>query len=329
MLIYRKKINEEKKIYQYLDKNDNIIKDKKALDYINSLPSIPPAYNDVVIYYEKSPKILYQGYDAKGKLQQIYSPAWRKKADKAKFKSLIEFGRKLPMINLKIVENIKSPMKTKEKLISLIIRIITICGFRIGHMKYHLLHGSTGLTTLMKKHISIKNPHEIYIKFKGKKGMDNDCTITDPLLIQEIKHLMNGKKPDDFIFTYFENNENKEEAAITAIDVNDWLKGFGKDFTSKFFRTFAVNTLFIDIMKNVKPTKMNITQRKKQVKEVMDELSCSINNTSTICKKSYLNAELLNLFIDSPQKYENDINKHKDVTSVMLFIQFLERINKK
>jgi DNA topoisomerase-1 len=323
MLIYRKKINEEKKIYKYLDKNDTVIKDTKAIAYINSLPSIPPAYNDVVIFYEKTPKILYQGYDAKGKLQQIYSPAWRKKADKAKFKALIEFGRKLPMINLKIIENIKSPSVTKDKLISLIIRIITICGFRIGHIKYHLLHGSTGLTTLMKKHITIKNPHEIYIAFKGKKGMDNDCTITDPLLIQEIKHLMTGKKADDFIFTHC---EGKEEAAITAIDVNDWLKKFGKDFTSKFFRTFAVNTLFIDIMKNVKPATMNITQRKKHVKEVMDELSCSINNTSTICKKSYLNAELLDLFIEHPQKYEKDINKHKDISSVLLFIQFLERL---
>jgi DNA topoisomerase-1 len=330
MLIYRKKINEEKKIYKYLDKNGSVIKDHKILDYIASLPAIPPAYNDVVIFYEKSPKIIFQGYDIKGKLQQIYSPEWRKKADKAKFKALIEFGRKLPMINMKILDSIKSPLKTKDKLISLIIRIITLCGFRIGHIKYHQLHGSIGLTTLMKKHIKIKSPHEMHINFLGKKGMNNDCVITDTLLINEIKKIIDTLNPNDFVFTYSIGDKKSgiEEVAITAIDVNNWLGAFNKDFTSKYFRTFAVNTLFIDLMKNVKPTTMTLSQRKKCVKEVLEDLSCSVNNTPTICKKSYMNMDLLNMFIDHPKKYETDINKNPNLTSVLKFIQFLEKNHK-
>ncbi len=316
MIIYRHGTKDK---WVYKDAKDNVIKDKKILDYIASLPPIPPAYRDVEIFYTNGPKkIIFQGYDAKGRLQQIYSAAWREKADKKKFKALIDFGNLLPEIILKVNNLIKDT--GKNKFIGLIIRIITLCGFRIGQLKYHNLYDSTGLSTLKSKHLFFKGK-TLEIKFIGKKGMQNDCVITDPIIIKEMQELSNGKKPDEFLFTYKSPEGPK---LITAIDVNDWLKAFNPLFTTKFFRTFDVNDKLIDALKNTDPTKMTERDRKKLVKKMIETISCQINNTPAICKKSYLNPKLIQLFIEQPRKYKTEINDN-NLSSRVNFVHFLRR----
>lgn len=306
---------------QYVDKNNNIIRDKKILDYIANMQPVPPAYTDVEIMYEKNPKILFQGRDVKGKLQQIYSPKYRLQADKDKFKSLIEFGNKLPMINMQIEKNIKGLM-CKDKIISLILKLIQICGFRIGQLSYFISNKSIGLSTLMAKHLTFKKDKTLQIKFLGKKNVENNCIITDPVIVREMYNISKLKKPNDFIFSYY--NEMNDEMVLSGDNINTWLKTYGDDFTTKMFRTFMTNILFIDLMLNTKPHLMTENQRKKKVKEILEILSCNINNSASICKKSYLSADLLKLYIEHGKKYEIDINKPLD-SSPQKFINFLKK----
>lgn len=326
MIIYRETINKDKKIYKYTDKNDTIVKDKKILEYIDSLV-IPPAYHDVEIFYEKSPKIIFQGLDANNRLQQIYSKKWRESADKQKFKDLIDFGRKLPAMNLDILKHLKSPIPSKEKIIAIILRTITLCGFRVGQLKYYDLYGSIGLVTLMKKHLKFKETkNELHIKFTGKKSVVNECVITDKLLIQEIhKYASNNKH--EFLFMYFDKELN-EWKSINAIDINNWLKSYNENFSSKMFRTYAVNVTLIDMLREIgKETKFNSLsepQRKKIMTAVIKDLSCSINNTPAICKKSYLHSGLIDLFVEHPIKFKKDI-LDSGYTASLTFIQFLEK----
>lgn len=322
MIIFR---TGSKDKWHYEDQKGNVIKDKSTLEYIKKL-AIPPAYKDVQIFYEngKEPKkMLFLGYDDKGRLQQIYSKKWREKADKEKFRALIDFGRKLPQINLKLIENIKSQetSKFKDKLISIILRITALCGFRIGQLKYHKLYNSTGLSTLQKKHLNFTNKG-LEIKFIGKKGVLNECIVEDKLVIGEMLKLSKDKAKDDFIFSYQDANEIK---IITAIDVNNWLKEYNPDFTTKFFRTFSVNDMLIDFLKQTDPTKLTQNQRKKKIVELIKDISCSINNTPAICKKSYINNELINLYIEHPKKYSKQLIENNNSSHVN-FINFLESI---
>ena len=132
---------DKKQKHKILDKFDKQVTDKTVLEYINKL-MIPPAYDNVSIFYEKAPKILFEGYDSKGRLQQIYSKLHKKKAAHKKFCNLMEFGKVLPKIKYDLKKNIDTPKLTKNKIISLIIQIIIICGFRIGNIKYmdHLVY---------------------------------------------------------------------------------------------------------------------------------------------------------------------------------------------
>jgi DNA topoisomerase-1 len=317
VVIYREGAKDK---WIYRDKAGNTVKDKEILGYIASLPPIPPAYKNVRIYYTKSPDIIFDGVDDKGRLQQIYSKRYRENADKKKFKALIDFGKKMPQMLLKMQEHIESQGSGKNKLISIILRIITLCGFRIGQLKYQKLYNSIGLSTLMKKHLKFISP-KLEIKFIGKKGVLNECVVEDKLIIDELKKISAGKAQADFLFTYKENDETK---LINAIDVNNWLKAYNPEFTSKFFRTFQVNDLLIEGMAEVDPTTITDAQRKKRVVGLLKDISCAVNNTPGICKKSYANPELIKLYIEHPKKYKKDMINGN--SSRVNFIKFLERM---
>ena len=111
--------------FKIIDKSDKPVTDKKVLEYIKKL-KIPPAYKNVTIFYEKSSKILFEGFDDKGRKQQIYSPEHKKNAARKKFCHLLDFGAVLPKIEADLKKHMKNPKPNKDKIIALIIKIIMI-----------------------------------------------------------------------------------------------------------------------------------------------------------------------------------------------------------
>jgi DNA topoisomerase-1 len=286
--------------FKIIDSTGATVNKNDVLDYVTKLV-IPPAYDDVKIFYEKNPKILFQGYDAKGRLQQIYSHTHKKKAMKKKFCALLHFGKVLPKIEADIKNHMSSTTFTKNKIISLIIKIVIICGFRIGNIKYQKLYNSFGISNIFKEHISMEGPNML-IKFIGKKGVLNECIIKDKTLIGEIIKLISNKSKKDYVFTY---KKNGTDEVIKAIEINKWLKEYHIDTTSKHFRTYDTNLLFIAFMRDKEdPVKASPSKRKKIVVDAMKIISCQINNTPAICKKEYLHIDLLNLYLENPKKFK-------------------------
>lgn len=285
--------------FKILDIDNKSVSDKKVLEYIKKLV-IPPAYNDVKIFYEDSPKILFQGYDDKGRLQQIYSPVHKKKAMKKKFCHILDFAKVLPQIKSDIEKHMKSDTFTKNKIISIILNVIILCGFRLGNLKYQKLYNSFGISNIFKSHVSMKGS-EMHIKFIGKKGVLNECVVKDKQIILEMNKLMSEKKPKDYVFTY---QYDGAEKVITALEINKFLKVYHANITSKVFRTHDVNILFIEHMRNSDPDKLSLNARKKVVNEAMKVISDQINNTPAICKKEYLHIDLLTLYLDEPKKFK-------------------------
>jgi DNA topoisomerase-1 len=324
MIYYRIKdgIEKDKKPkFKILDKDDKLVSDKKVLEYIKKLV-IPPAYNDVKIFYEDSPKILFQGHDDKGRLQQIYSPEHKKKAMKKKFCHILDFAKVLPQIKSDMETHMKSDTFTKNKIISMILKIVIVCGFRLGNLKYQKLYNSFGISNILRSHVSIKNSI-MYIKFIGKKGVLNECVIKDKQIILEVNKLMTGKTSKDYVFTYTYYGDAK---VITALEINKFLKAYNVNVTSKHFRTHDVNILFIENMRNSNPEKLSLNARKKSVNEAMKLISCQINNTPGICKKEYLHIDLLTLYLDEPKKFKKYFFGCK--SSQQCFINYLEEFCK-
>ena len=122
-----------------------------------------------------------------------------------------------------------------------------------------------GLTTLIKKHIKIDSNSKMLIQFIGKKTK-NRCLIKDPDVIKTIKEITtNLKNNQNRLFTY---NSDKGIKELTGTDVNTYLKKYDKSITSKEFRTWAANKLFISELLKTKTIPKEEKDRKKRLKDV-------------------------------------------------------------
>jgi DNA topoisomerase-1 len=296
-------------------KTGEIINDESILEYIKKLV-IPPAYRNVEILYptnkcsENNLKILYSGIDVAGRPQFIYSKKWKDSTRNLKFCNVIKFGENITKIKTGIKTALSSTKYwTKERIIALILRIISICYFRIGNVKYEKLYSSHGISTIGTKHIKVKKGR-IHFKFIGKKGVLNECVVIDPLtqdyIINLIKtHEGRGQKPANHLFQYIDLETN-EWKHIKHTEINNWLKKIDSSFTSKLFRTYDTNILLIHRLKNGEGK--NVKERKKTAINALKEVSAIVHNTPAICKKDYADPELIKLYLEHPKKFDGYFN---------------------
>jgi len=316
-------------LFLYESKGERI-RDKNILEYIKSL-SIPPMYSNVVIHVSisaegpKEPaKLTYTGVDDKGRTQYGYSKAWKDKSKKQKYKSLIPFGIALPKIRKSINATLSSKIgngyPSLELCIALIIRIIMSCNFRLGNTKYKHMYKSHGITNIEVRHVKFKT-NTANISFIGKKGVHNECTIDDPQIITHLKKLVAGKNKSDHVFIY--NSSDDCTAEIIANDINEWMKQFSVDISSKMFRTYMTNIMFIEMMRSMDPPEgLSDKQRKKNINIVMDNISQSIHNTRTVCKKEYTHPGLIDMYLEQPRRFKKLFMSAQDPEHA--FISFLK-----
>lgn len=292
-----------KKKNKYYTKNNQLITNKNTLDYIHSL-GIPPAYKNVNINLNKNAKIIVKAKDELGRSQYMYNKNWIKKQDINKQCKMYDFGLILPTLNKEIDKHLNSKEMTKLKVISIILSIMMSCNFRIGNEVFKDKYNSYGISTIEKKHIKYNDDNEVNINFVGKRGVENSCTIRDKKIIKMINFLYNQSSKNENIFKY--RNDNGEKIIINSDDVNTFLKKFG-DFSSKDFRTWMANKNFILYLNEYDQSMPNETEnkRKKIIKNTIHDTANSLHHTPAICKKSYINKNLINLYLENGKKMEN------------------------
>ena len=148
------------------------------------------------------------------------------------------------------------------------------------------------------------------INFIGKKGVFNQCDIKDRRIVDMIKSLYKLTKKNENIFSYIDP-DTKKKILIDENDVNEYLKQFGENITSKNFRTYNANMYYINIITN-KEIPNTITARKKLSNDIIKQVSKELHHTSAICKKSYLNNDLIDTYINSPNKFNTYFIKNKN-----------------
>jgi len=306
----------DKRDFYYLDAN---------LKKINKLPTklvariadmkLPPAYHPVKISLNANSKIQAIGTDQKGKSQYIYNSCWVNKRERKKICQLNDFSKQLPTIRNKIDRHLRSSSMSQDKIIALILKIILGCHFRVGNDIGRDVYNSYGITTITKKQLKTTSKGGLEIEFIGKRGVTNKCLIRDSVVKKLLKELSSQRRLGEQLFTYHDP-KTKESKRINAKDVNGFLKEFG-EFTSKYFRTWIANVEFIDeIMKrygdlsNQKKKQLSTTARKKLLRESVVATAEKLYHTPAICKKSYVDDELWDLFLDTPGKFDNLIVKN-------------------
>ena len=277
--------------HKYYNKDGTEIINQKYINKVNSGIYIPPAYNNVKINLNKKSKVLAIGYDNKRRAQYIYSKTHKEKQSDKKFNRMIEFGKHFRKINKKINEDLSGTRDSKEKQISIILKLIMECHFRVGNDIYSRENKSYGTSTLQGKHIRIKNKGEVIVDFNGKKNVRNVCSIRNKQLIKTLKNKKRTIGREDKIFSYRRGDRYYN---IRSSDVNKYLKQFGK-FTTKDFRTWGAN---IELIKQL------LSPRDNTLMNCINNVSQKLHNTPAVCKSNYLDPELIKFY-----KYDEDTFK--------------------
>jgi DNA topoisomerase-1 len=323
--IYR---HTKRKKFLYLNSGGGIIKDNGTLERISNL-RIPPGYNDVKISSNSNNHLQATGVDSKGRIQYIYTSEHIEKSHKIKFKELINFGKKINKIKKDVMVKIKDDdnIYSKSKIIGLVTYLLDQCLFRIGNKFYAKQYNTYGITTLKQQHFNCKQGI-IYIQFVGKKSVVNHCHVNNKHVISILKKLIKNAGRNDNVFRYL-NNQGKYND-ISSNDINNYLKGYSPKLTVKMFRTWEANNIFLnetlkDLRKNPElETDVTDSYAKKHVIKTLKIIAEKLHNTPTVSKTSYMNNEILNMYLEHPTMFYKKIklNQPKDISK--LLVQILE-----
>ena len=138
--------------------------------------AIPPAWTDVRIAKDPKNPLQAVGKDSKGRIQYLYSKKHSEKAAVEKFRRIRDFMKAYPRIQERIMHDMNSKQEAQ------ILYLIDKTAFRIGKDRDTQAEKKAyGVTTLLGKHVAVKGD-SIHFSFVGKKGVQADKTIKDPIL---------------------------------------------------------------------------------------------------------------------------------------------------
>ena len=296
-----RRVRRGKNFDYFLDRGNRSIKIKDAntVKRINSL-RIPPAYRDVVISTSEKDKVQAYGFDEKGRKQVTYSKAFIEAQRAKKFADLEGFDAVYKRIKSDVDKGLNSKIvDPRSHLIRLIVKLAMLCHLRIGNDKYVKENQSYGLTTLLNKHVKINNGTATF-DFTGKKAVRNVANCNDPIAIKLLSALKKNKQANDRLFEYRDREGRRR--VIDSSSVNEYLKKFDENITSKDIRTWEANRLFImnyrTISRQEKP--LSETAWKHVMRESLKKVAASLHHTPAVCKASYIHNDLIANLENSP-----------------------------
>ncbi len=301
--------------WTYLDADGKTVKDKELEERFNKLV-IPPAYTNVWISPYDNGHLQFTGADAAGRKQYRYHTYWNKIRNQSKYHRLQTFAAHLPAIRNQVDKDLARQKLDHEKVVALVVRLMELTSIRVGNESYKKLYGSFGLTTLMDKHVKIEGSR-LNFEFKGKKGVMHKISLQSKKLARLVKQCRDI--PGKELFQYY--NDNNTRCTIGSGDINTYLKEItGEDFTAKDFRTWAGSVSALYAFKEAGEFD-TISECKKKIVSVLDEVAINLGNTRTVCKKYYVHPTVIKSYEEGTIfKYIKKLDEDKDVKSAELNI---------
>ncbi|RVU00658.1 DNA topoisomerase IB [Mucilaginibacter limnophilus] len=294
--------------WSYYDAEGNLVKDKDLIIRFNKLV-IPPAYTNVWISPHENGHLQFTGIDAAGRKQYRYHAEWNQIRNQSKYYRLQTFAAHIPAIRQQVDTDLARRNLDYRKVVALVVRLMELTSIRVGNESYKKLYGSFGLTTLQDKHVKIEGS-KLRFAFKGKKGVYQDISLQSKKLARLVKQCRDI--PGKELFQFY--NDDGERCTIGSGDVNGYLKEItGEDFTAKDFRTWAGSVSALFAFKQAGGFE-NVTECKKKIVSVLDEVALNLGNTRTVCKKYYVHPAVIKNYEEGTLfKYLEGLDEDADI----------------
>ena len=170
-----KRLGTPKRGFRYESQNGRLT--KTDLQRISEL-KIPPAWTDVAINPAAKGRLQAIGKDTAGRWQYLYHENHRRTQDLRKFRRLTKFAQAIPKMRKTVARHLRQRDLGRERVLACVLRILSTCFMRPGSQVYASEHGSYGIATLRRKHVTVKGD-VVKFDFPGKSGVQQYRELKD------------------------------------------------------------------------------------------------------------------------------------------------------
>jgi DNA topoisomerase I len=233
------------------------------------------------------------GVDRAGRTQYLYHPDFRAAQEQAKYDSLVLFAERLPDLRKAMAKHIDNDGLDPERVCAVAIRLINLGWFRVGSERYAKKHRTYGITTLSKRHVSVRG-NRIRFLYRGKQRAWVRTALVDEDLAEAVKELLDlpgGRR----LFRY---ELDGEICNLSARRLNEYIGTYlGEEFTAKDFRTWG-GTLLAAISLAERGPAETETEAKRTVAAVMRMVGEKLGNTPAVARASYVSPAVIEQYLD-------------------------------
>jgi DNA topoisomerase-1 len=233
------------------------------------------------------------GKDTAGRWQYLYHESHTRAQELRKFRRITKFAKAIPQMRATVARHLRQPGLTRERVLAAVLRILSTCYMRPGSQVYASEHGSYGIATLRRKHVTVKGDL-IEFDFPGKSGVRQQRQLRDRQVARVVRKTI--KLPGYNVFKY-ENGDGKP-VVVTRRHINEYIKEvMGSSFSAKDFRTWA-GTLVCAcaLARNDGEIPEQKTARNKRIVAAIKETAEVLGNTPAVCRGSYVCPEIISSF---------------------------------
>jgi DNA topoisomerase-1 len=278
--------------FRYYDRNGDRITDPDVLARIEALV-IPPAWKDVWISPRVRAALQATGVDAAGRRQYLYHPDYRAQQEQAKYDKLVRFAERLPALRSAMSEHIEDDSLSYERVCAIALRLINLGWFRVGSERYAKTSRTFGITTLRKRHVTIRGSR-ITFRFKAKHSIQVHTAIVDAELAKALRELV-ALEGGARLFRY---ERGGETFPLEARKLNDYIRQhMGGDFSAKDFRTWG-GTLIAAVTLAERGLPESATAQRKTIAAVMRKVGEQLGNTPAVARASYVSPAVIDQYLD-------------------------------
>ncbi|MGE3147662.1 MAG: DNA topoisomerase IB [Pseudorhodoplanes sp.] len=276
--------------FLYLKPDNAPVRDPRMLRRFASL-AVPPAYADVRLAENARAHLQAVGRDAAGRIQYRYHPEWRKVRESRKTRRLLRLARCMPRIRRALGRHLASDELTREKALAGLIELVASSAIRAGSESYARERGTRGAATLLKSNVSVDG-NCVTLNFRAKGGQTVRKICKSRRLAAAIALLL--QLPGRRLFQY--RDADGVVRPLRRNDANRFLRDLaGEPISLKDFRTLAASAIAVDALTRTPPAESK-RRRRSQVMAALRNAAEELDNTPTVCRKSYVNEIVVDAF---------------------------------
>ena len=273
--------------FAYVDADGRAV-DAETRERIKALV-IPPAWKDVWISPHPHGHIQAVGTDEAGRRQYLYHGAWHEERARAKHDRVLVLAKKLPMARKQIAADLRTSGLTRRRVTAAGLHMLDAGLFRSGGEEYEAEHGSHGVATLLRSHVSVSGD-DVTFEFPAKSGVMREAVMTDQLLARVVLSLKRCGYPGERLLVWRDRQGWHE---LSSADLNITFKQIvGEEFTVKDLRTWAATVTAAVALARTGPVETE-RELKRAEKDAMTVVSEHLGNTPAVARRSYVDPRVL------------------------------------